>query len=136
MSSVRADQRALSHAQLTTLRKISEGRINVAWGVSLSAAYSTLWSLEDRGLIRLPETGKARLTPFGRQFYRALRCQQLTMRAVVGYPVDATPEVKKAILLDGLRECASELSELGFREDYEKELEQLGSDVETGELEP
>lgn len=52
-------------------------------------------------------------------------------RAIVSYPIDATPQEKRRALLDGIRECGVELIENGFTEDAIRELEQVANDIET-----
>jgi len=56
-------------------------------------------------------------------------------KAVVSYALDDPPEVKRRRLLDGIRECACELVELGAEcGAITDELEQVANDVECGEV--
>ncbi|HEY1690083.1 MAG TPA: hypothetical protein VGF95_14605 [Solirubrobacteraceae bacterium] len=56
-----------------------------------------------------------------------------TRKAVVSYALADSSDVKRQALLDGMRDCAAELLELGeSRESLNDAIEQLGSDVETG----
>lgn len=69
--------RALSGTQIRALVLVSEGKAymgNHGGGVRLN----TLWSLENYGLVRTfgfydNSRAKTRLTPFGKQFLRALQ---------------------------------------------------------------
>lgn len=55
-------------------------------------------------------------------------------KAVVSYALDASPLDKRRQLLEGFRDCAYELRELGVsRRDIVNELEQVANDVEQGD---
>ena len=58
---------------MTALRNIKAGAVHIEWGTitTRNCTIHTLWSLQDRGLVRLPDVGKPRLTPFGIQFMEA-----------------------------------------------------------------
>lgn len=57
-----------------------------------------------------------------------------THRIVVHYTVDASDSEKRKALLEGIRDCATELVELGFLSDAVTELEQVANDVEADDL--
>jgi hypothetical protein len=58
----------------------------------------------------------------------------MTRKAVVSYAIDASRLDKRRQLLEGFRDCAVELRELGVdRRDIVDELEQVANDVEQGD---
>jgi hypothetical protein len=65
--------------------------------------------------------------------YRRQR-SPMTRRAVVSYAVDDGPVEKRQALINGIRECATELVELGYTREAIAELEQVANDAEVGDL--
>lgn len=58
----------------------------------------------------------------------------MTRRAVVSYSTEATVLEKRRALLDSIRDCATELVELGLKDAAINELEQVANDAIGGEL--
>jgi hypothetical protein len=59
----------------------------------------------------------------------------VTRKAVVSYALDDALEAKRQALINGMRMCAEELVELGEpKESINDVIEQLGSDLEGGDL--
>jgi hypothetical protein len=61
--------------------------------------------------------------------------ESMSRRVVVSYRVDASVDERTNALMEGIRECAVELVELGApTERIVDELEQVANDVEAGRL--
>jgi hypothetical protein len=58
----------------------------------------------------------------------------MSRRAVVSYDVEASDAEKRRALLEGIRDCAAELVEMGAKNPALAELEQVANDAECGEL--